>query len=272
MPELPEVETIRSQLSIHFPAEIISLKQSRNISGIAHTPLRKLKGKKILKIKRKGKMLFFELSEKYYLLSHLGMTGTWRYSTSPLKEKHGHLELKIKKNDQSIYYLTYVDPRRFGHMYFYDKEKAFAKLDELGIDLKDKKFTLDYFTSSLIRYPNRFIKVTLLDQKLFAGTGNYIASEICAHAGVLPQRRVSSLSRNEIKKLYLSVDKVLGPALETGGTTFQGGYQDSNGDKGKGVSGLIVFYQKICQKCLNNKVTKIILGSRGTYYCSNCQR
>ncbi len=271
MPELPEVETIRTQLSSTLPAKIISIKQSKNIKSIAHTNLSKLKSNTIHQIDRKGKMLSFILDNGYHLLSHLGMTGTWRYSTSPLNEKHGHLEIKAIFNN-SEFYLTYVDPRRFGHMYLYNKKDSQTKLSELGHDLKSPLFTLDYFLKSLKRYPERAVKVTLLDQSLFAGTGNYIANEICARAFVRPTRRVKTLTKNEITSLFKAIDMVLDPALKTGGTTFQGGYQDANGEKGQGVGNLVVFYQKLCQMCQDTPIKKITLAARGTYYCPNCQK
>lgn len=271
MPELPEVSTIAKQLNEIFPMKISSCTLSEVANSIVHTPITNMKNVVIEEVQRKGKMLNFILSDGRHLLSHLGMTGSWRISDKKLNLKHTHLQFKGEHNGKTIY-LAYIDPRRFGHMYLFNHEQAQTKLDELGIDLKSPKFTLDYFQSSLQKYPERFIKVSLLDQSLFAGTGNYIANEICARAGVLPQRKVSSITKNEYKKLYNSVAVVIDGATQTGGTTFQGGYADTTGSKGNGVGHLVVFYQKICQLCSITPVTKITLGQRGTYYCSRCQK
>lgn len=271
MPELPEVQTIRKQLSAHLPLRIDSVKLSNVAASIVHTPMEKLKGKTIETIWRKGKMLVFELSDGRKILSHLGMTGSWRASAAPLKEKHAHIQIK-GENEEGLFYLTYVDPRRFGHLYLYPEDKAQEKLSELGEDLKSDTFTHDYFEKSLKKYPERAIKVTLLDQSLFAGTGNYIANEICARAFVRPTRKVKSLTKKEITALYHAVDVVVSGATESGGTTFQGGYADVNGDKGKGVQHLVVFYQKTCQMCKETPVKKIVLAQRGTYYCPKCQK
>lgn len=250
-----------------MPFTIKSCKLSEVADSIVHTKMDKLKGKTILNVSRKGKMLDFILSDGRHILSHLGMTGTWLISDSPIKEKHTHVHLSSENG-----YLAYVDPRRFGHMYLYDQEDAQKKLNELGIDLLDKNFTLDYFKKSLLKYPERFIKVTLLDQNFFAGTGNYIANEICAHARVLPNRKVKDLRPKEFKALYEGVFKVLNPTINSGGTTFAGGYRDTTGDKGEGVNHLVVFYQKICRLCHQTPIKKIVLGQRGTYYCPKCQK
>jgi formamidopyrimidine-DNA glycosylase len=267
MPELPEVETIKNQLNEVMPVKVKSIQTSDVVDSIAHTPLDGLSGNTIVEVQRKGKMLNFLLKDKQHLLCHLGMTGGWRITKKPCEEKHTHLAIEGKG-----VHLSYVDPRRFGHMYLYNEKDAEKKLAELGEDLKSPNFTEEYFIQALKKYPERHLKVTLLDQSLFAGTGNYIASEICARAKVRPQRRVKSLSKKELSLLYKAVFEVIDGATETGGTTFQGGYADTSGSKGGGVQHLVVFYQKTCQMCHNTPVKKITLAQRGTYYCPTCQK
>jgi formamidopyrimidine-DNA glycosylase len=88
----------------------------------------------------------------------------------------------------------------------------------------------------------------------------------------MPDRVVESLKANELKKLYEAVFKVIIAASNTGGTTFAGGYADTTGSKGAGVTHLVVFYQKICQMCKKSEVKKIVLAQRGTYFCPRCQK
>ena len=267
MPELPEVETIRLQLSEYLPFEIKELTTSSVLApGILHTDL-PIKGKTIADIKRKGKMLDFVFTDGSHLLSHLGMTGTWLVGETIKATKHTHLILTNTKHT-----LAYDDPRRFGHMYYFSTDEAKNKLAELGLDLADPELDLDYLTHAIKRFPERALKVTLLDQKLFAGSGNYIANEICARSGIRPTRKCKKVKKEEFPKILRAIHEVLGPALASGGTTFQGGYRDSTGEKGKGVQHLVVFYQKTCQLCKKTPVKKIILAGRGTYYCPVCQK
>lgn len=232
----------------------------------------RLKNTTITAIERKGKMLIFILDDKRYILSHLGMTGSWRISPQKLELKHVHLSLQgITQNNRPVY-LSYVDPRRFGHMYLYHKDEAYKKLDQLGTDLMSADFTLPYLKQCLDKYPARKLKVGLLDQSLFAGMGNYMANEICARAGILPQTLMKELRANQYKKIYKACQQVLHAANHSGGTTFQGGYNDAFGEKGAGVKHLVVFYQKICQLCKKTEVVKIFLAQRGTYYCPHCQK
>src|SRR6476661_439886 len=139
MPELPEVETIRSQLSHYLPFKVESLSTTPGLKqNILHTSL-PIKGKTIIAINRKGKMLDFVFDDDSHLLSHLGMTGTWLVGETIKSGKHTHLTLKSKTHT-----LAYDDPRRFGHIYFYNSEDAAKKLGELGTDLAD--ITLEELT------------------------------------------------------------------------------------------------------------------------------
>ena len=235
---------------------------------LLHTTI-SLEGLTLTKILRKGKMLDFHFSDGSHLLSHLGMTGTWLVSTEPPTLKHSHVVLQ-GTNPQGPLYLTYNDPRRFGHLYHLDPVAAEKKLLELGDDLT--QMSEEQVTAALKRYPGRALKVTLLDQKLFAGSGNYIANEICARAGIRPTRKCGKIKKEEFPRIFSAISAVLNPALESGGTTFQGGYRDTTGEKGMGVNHLVVFYQKTCQLCKKSAVKKIILAQRGTYYCPTCQK
>lgn len=267
MPELPEVQTIRSQLSNYLPLHIHEVRCTPLLKkNILHTDL-KINQKHIIQIRRKGKVLIFEFHDKSFLLSHLGMTGTWLAGKTIETTRHTHLIIKTNK-----IILAYDDPRRFGHLYYLNENKMNEKLNDLGIDLLDPKFSIEYLTKSLKRFPEKHLKETLLDQKLFAGSGNYIANEVCARAGIRPTRKCKRITKKEMEEILKSFREVLTPAINSGGTTFQGGYRDTSGEKGKGVQNLVVFYQKICQLCRVTEVKKIYLKGRGTYYCPKCQK
>lgn len=271
MPELPEVETIRSQLSQTLPFEVISCSTTKELKkDILHTKL-SLEGRTIKSASRKGKMLDFILDDDSHLLSHLGMTGTWLLTTARPTHKHCHLILE-GSTPQGSRFLTYDDPRRFGHMFHLDSKKAQEKLNELGPDLASAEFTEAFMIDALKRMPSRAIKVALLEQKYFAGSGNYIANEICAHAGIRPTRLCSKIKKDEYPKIFAAIQKVIHGAIASGGTTFQGGYRDTTGERGTGVQNLVVFWQKICQLCGVTPVKKTVLNQRGTYHCPKCQK
>ncbi len=199
------------------------------------------------------------------------MSGSWRTSHSPLQDKHGHIEF-IDKSKSKNGVLTYVDPRRFGHFYVLNEENFKKKEDAFPIDVSSPSFDEDHIAEIFFKYPNKTLKPFLLDQKAFPGVGNYMASEICARAGILPTRITGDITAEEIHKIKQAIEIVVTGAVATKGTTFSGGYRDANGEKGEGIRHLVVFHQKICQMCSNTKVIKITLATRGTYYCPHCQK
>lgn len=271
MPELPEVETIRTQLSTFLPFKVKSVSATRELKkDVLHTPL-KLEGLTFTTAQRKGKMLDFRLDDGSHLLSHLGMTGTWLVTTTRPTSKHAHLVLE-GSTPQGPRFLSYDDPRRFGHLYQLNDAKAQDKLNELGPDLASADFTLEFMIEALKRMKGRALKVALLDQKYFAGSGNYIANEICAHAGIRPQRLCSKIKASEYPHIFAAIQKVITGAIASGGTTFQGGYRDTTGERGMGVQNLVVFWQETCQLCKVTAVKKTVLAQRGTYHCPKCQR
>jgi formamidopyrimidine-DNA glycosylase len=271
MPELPEVETIKSQLSKLVPIKIIQVKESIHAKSIILKNEFEVKNKIIISIKRYGKILFFNLSDECYIISGLGMTGSWRISESPITETHKHFEYICEKNDKK-FFISYVDPRRFGYLYYVKKEEFQKFLKKFGPDPTSAGFTAEYIYNSLRRYPERKLKPFLLDQKFFPGIGNYMASEICARAGILPTKLARKISKSASEKIKLATDSLLNQSIKNHGVTFAGGYKDANGANGEGLSNLVVFYQEICGLCKKEKVKKIFLSGRGTYYCPKCQK
>jgi formamidopyrimidine-DNA glycosylase len=268
MPELPEVETIKNQLSDYLPFKIVETSFSKNSKNLVKKKDFKLSSGEIVKINRTGKFLIFYFQNKeQYLISHLGMSGSWQISKNYPEVKHAHLIFK-----GNGVYMSYVDPRRFGHLYILNRENFENKFNSFPMDITHNDFTKDHINNIFNAHPNKMLKPFLLDQKYFSGIGNYIASEVCARAGILPDRKLATLNASHAKKIKEAIDEVIRAAVQTSGTTFSGGYRDAFGNKGEGVQNLVVFYQETCRLCNKTQVVKTILMGRGTYYCPRCQK
>jgi len=272
MPELPEVETIRRQLHEVLPLKI----ESVEYSPVAESILKKKDrhcdpvGKTIVELKRTGKLLEFQLDNGDWIFSHLGMSGSWRIwkkEDARPEIKHTHVIISGKN-----FWLGYVDPRRFGTMYYFTPELAAKYKKKLGVDIGSPDFTGDYVYSVLKKYPERAIKAFLLDQKYFSGCGNYIACEICALAGIRPTRKAGKITRAEADKIQQAARAVIEGQIKFQGLTFAGGYADAFGNNGGGLNNLVVFHQETCGLCKKTKVKKMVLAQRGTYYCPSCQQ
>jgi len=83
MPELPEVETIRRDLSGAIAGKKIKeviVTKDRMVRGSAVSFRRKLKGVSVKTIDRRGKLLIFSFKkQKFFMLIHLKMTGQLIY-------------------------------------------------------------------------------------------------------------------------------------------------------------------------------------------------
>ena len=274
MPELPEVETIRTQLEAILPFEIERASYSPVVSSILKEEDRSFDptGHTLVDFWRWGKMLVMELDDGNKIVSHLGMSGSWRLSEEPLVGvKHVHVVFE-GKGAGPVRFLSYVDPRRFGRMAYVTPEEFALYRERLGVDIASDEFDAEYIYRTLKAHPQKQLKPFLLDQKYFAGCGNYIACEICARAGIRPTRRCGKVSKKEAQKIKDATVSVLEGSLQTKGLTFSGGYSDTTGNRGEGVQNLVVFYQKICGLCEKTPVKKIVLAQRGTYYCPHCQK
>lgn len=89
MPELPEVETVRRGLkSVVTDAKIVSVKLNRRDLRFPFPEdfSERLIGRKILELGRRAKYLLFHLSQDETILSHLGMSGSWRVENDLLRK------------------------------------------------------------------------------------------------------------------------------------------------------------------------------------------
>ena len=78
MPELPEVETVRSGLEKYILGKKITNAESfhpRAVKPGSIAPLAAVIGSKIKAVKRRGKFLWLELDRDFALVAHLGMSG-----------------------------------------------------------------------------------------------------------------------------------------------------------------------------------------------------
>ncbi len=286
MPELPEVEIIkRSLLKMVIKAKIIDIKiNNKNLRyKIPNNFSSSLIGEKILKIKRRSKYLIFCFKKKI-LLVHLGMSGKIfiirkNYSTSFKKtfyhninilEKHNHIYFKLNNG----FYIIYNDVRRFGFLKLYKntKIKQIPFLSKLGIEPFNKKFNQKYF-QKFISDRKKNIKNLLLDQTFVSGLGNIYANEVLFESKISPLRGCKNLSKNEIRIIIKNIKKILKLSISKGGSSIKD-FKDTKGISGKFQQFFKVYgrQNKNCSRVTcNNKIKKIKISNRSSYYCSECQ-
>jgi len=264
MPELPEVEVIRTELNskiINQKIKIISNFWHKTFVNLCHElPVYK----KIIKTNRIGKYIILEL-ENNYLVIHLRMTGQLIF-TEDSNYSTKHLRSSIKMFSGS--FLNFYDSRKFGRIYHVSELKSI--LSNVGIDALSEDFTNKYFKNMLIKQ-KRGIKSFLLDQKNIAGLGNIYIDECLFLSGIHPKKLTNEINNKNAEILYLNIKKILNLAIENMGTTISD-YRTTGGGFGKNQNFLKVYNREneTCFQC-NSIIQKIRINSRGTHYCPICQ-
>ena len=272
MPELPEVETVRrglEKLILGKKITSIDIRYPKMIKTDLDQFQKKLPGQVVKSMGRRGKYLLFYLTDKV-LISHLRMEGKYFYYPDQVPErKHAHVFIHFEDGGT----LVYEDVRKFGTMELLALEllEAYFVSKKLGPEPIEQDFDLEIFIGAL-KKSKKPIKSHLLDQTLVAGLGNIYVDEVLWRAKVHPSRLSNSLSAQEARKVHDETIKVLGKAVEKGGSTIRS-YTNAFGEDGT-MQDFHQVYDKAGQACsrCGSIIEKIQLGGRGTHFCPKCQR
>jgi formamidopyrimidine-DNA glycosylase len=264
MPELPEVEVIRTELD----SKIVNQK-IKNITSYWHKTFVNLcpelpNNYKIVDTNRVGKYIILEL-ERNYLVIHLRMTGQLIYNEKDdFSEKHLRTSIQMHSGN----YLNFYDARKFGRIHHVADLKSF--FTNVGIDALSLDFTSKSF-KEMLGNKKRGIKSFLLDQKNIAGLGNIYIDESLFLSGIHPLKLTNEIDNKSSEKLYKNIKKILNLAIENMGTTISD-YRTTGGGFGTNQNFLKVYSREdeTCFQC-NTIINKIRINSRGTHFCPVCQ-
>src|SRR5712691_2246811 len=270
MPELPEVETIARGLAKRISGDVIESvwlgSKPEPLKSPAAEIAVALQAKRISRVWRAGKHIVFDLESardsaaSSQWLVHLGMTGSLLVCSPESElEKHTHAVLQLASGRE----LRFVDPRRFGRLSVIENFE--------GPGAEPLQIAFDDFRALFHRRKTP-IKSALLNQNLLSGVGNIYADEALFRAGIRPRRRAASLTRDELRRLYVALKKVLREAIRLGGSSVAD-YVDADGEEG--------FFQlkhrvygregKPCRVC-KTPIKRIVIAGRSSHYCPRCQK
>ena len=309
MPELPEVQTIASELNAKLKNRLIkrvevnapkmvavgpaTVSNKRLASSAKVSEFRKLLiGQKFLSVKRRAKLLIFDLSGPLSILVHLKMTGQFIFEDKKQHKKTGGkyriinklnapvVQLPSKHTHVIFYFaddavLYFNDVRKFGYMKIVrdDEIKDVKELQNYGPEPLDKKFTYDAFMTAVINAASGIkVKQFLMDSTRIAGIGNIYSDEILFHAKVRPTRTVKSLTNDELKAIYKYIPIVLKKAIEAKGSSV-GDFVRTDGSWGQMGKFHFVYGRKgqKCKKC-GTIIEAVKLNGRTGSFCPKCQK
>jgi formamidopyrimidine-DNA glycosylase len=283
MPELPEVEAIRTGLSSQVVGKRF-VDYELSLPALIETPaglsLDQIVGQPLIDVERRGKYLALTFPTIVAVL-HLKLAGqvVLRDGTgegfvaghpvpafdSELPHKSTHLVFKL--DDGGKLYIT--DIRHFTRLRLMPPEELpeYWKRVSLGPDARSAEFSLDAFRERIARRKQARMKPLLLDQKFVAGLGNIYVDESLYRARIHPERRARTLEPAEIELLYKSIGEILDIAIPLGGAEIL------NGKAGPDHGEFPFIHGREGEPCLEcgETITKMRVSGRGTYVCLRCQ-
>jgi formamidopyrimidine-DNA glycosylase len=272
VPELPEVETVRTHLApaltgrrieqaTIFDPRLVRPFDPGVVAG-------ELVGERVADVQRRGKYLVVRFESGRVLLIHLRMTGSLRHASGGSDEEDRHRRAVLTLDNGAD--VVYRDVRRFGTWELLEAVDASAHLAErLGPE------PLDGLTAAVLaaRLADRRapVKAAVLDQRTVAGLGNIYADEALWRARVHPLREAGSLDADETRALHRTIKRALELGIARQGSTLTD-YRQPNGEPGRMQHEFRVYGRagEPCDRC-GTPIERIVVGGRGTWFCPSCQ-
>jgi formamidopyrimidine-DNA glycosylase len=268
LPELPELKMIAEKLAASINGETIiqaSVNNHLPIHGITVDEFKEtLQGKTIQGFKADGKFLLIRLSDDFEIIINPMLTGRFtvrgvggRPSSSDI------FRLRFKTNS-----LWYSDRKKMGRVYLiHGQDYAnVAEFTDRGPSALSPDLTLEEFNRLLQRRRGQ-IKNILRNQHFVKGIGNAYADEILLYAGILPFRKRSTLTPEEIERLFHSMKSVLSKFTDIVRERTLSEIALENRDF------LMIHGRKggVCPLC-GGRVSEVTANRFKTNFCQTCQK
>lgn len=272
MPELPEVETVRTEIDLRLRGQTIhhvKIFEPRLRRLIPPEFADTVNNLTLKTVTRRAKYILIDFEESSLtLILHLGMSGRISIHSSDsnqLRQKHDHVVI-IFKNGMGLHY---HDPRRFGALFLTESPASLFHIlgpEPLAID-----FTPIVLKKALTGKKTS-IKAALLDQRVIAGLGNIYVCEALHQSFIHPEKPAKELIMAQCVTLVQAIQDVLERAIAAGGSTLRN-HKRTNGKPGAFQHHFNVYNQflKQCGQCHQGTIQRLKQNNRSTYYCDICQ-
>jgi formamidopyrimidine-DNA glycosylase len=308
VPELPEVETVRSGLEPVLRgrrfSRVVQRREDLRFPLPAHFAER-LTGRLVKRLERRAKYILIHLDGDEVLVVHLGMTGRFSvqlpHSLSPRRSSRGRERTDEKrtqlgdyayehggdvKHDHLVFTMsdgavvTYNDARRFGYMTLVPEAEleAHAYFSGLGVEPLGNELSPTYLAGRAVG-KKVDLKAFLMDQRIVAGLGNIYVCEALFRAKLDPFTLAPRLVTKTGKptpaalRLVAAIKSVLADAVRAGGSTLRD-YKQADGSLG-GFQKEFAVYGRAGEPCsrpgCRGRVRRKTQGGRSTFYCPTCQ-
>ena len=267
MPELPDVtvyvEALRDRL-LGQSLTRLRLGSPFILRTVEPAPSQ-LEGRKVREVRRVGKRIVIALEGDLFVVIHLMIAGRFKWLTQGAKipPKVG---LAAFDFPNGTLLLTEAGSKRRASLHIVRGEDGVRALDPGGIEVLDTD--LETFRRLLTR-ERHTLKRSLTDPHLFSGIGNAYSDEILHRARLSPIQMTTSLSDEEISRLFEATRSTLIDWTRRLRDEAAGGFPEkvTAFREGMAVHGR---YNKPCPDC-GTPVQRIVYAENETNYCARCQ-
>jgi len=267
MPELPDVTVYVERLENRLAGRALQRLRLLNpfvLRSVA-PPLDAVAGRKVKGVRRIGKRIVVELEGRLFLVLHLMIAGRLRWLAKG-KKPPGRISLAALEFEDGTLIFTEAGTKRRASIHLVDGEAALAAMDPGGLEVLEAG--PEEFAARL-KADRHTLKRALTDPHLFSGIGNAYSDEILHRAKLSPFAQTSSLSDEDVKRLYDATRATLAEWTEhlrrEAGADFP--EKVTAFREGMAVHGR---FRKPCPVC-GSPVQRIVYAENETNYCARCQ-
>lgn len=274
MPELPELDIVCEVLErraigreiagveIVQPGGAIAV---RDLALAAAGPLTTAAlGRCFESVKRRGKFLVFGLGDAYWMVINPKLSGRLQLAAPGEKRrKDTCLVLTLRDAGDARIELRYFDPKTMGQIYVVSDLAKVPEYAEMGPEALE--ITLPEFRERLRPFRGE-IKGVLVRSAFVAGIGNAYADEILWAAQLHPYRKRTSLTADEVERLYQAMRDTLIEARDL----VRAEMGDAIHLKPRDFMKVHMRAGQPCPRC-GNVISEITANQRITDFCRTCQ-
>ncbi|MDW3178442.1 MAG: DNA-formamidopyrimidine glycosylase family protein [Acidimicrobiia bacterium] len=222
--ELPELEMVRRDLE----REVVGRKvKEATAAGMAVLPRYKnrksfaaqLDGVKITGVIRQADFLLFPLDSEDILVIRMGEGMLRRNANKDKEEKGTEIIITFTQGGQ----LRFVDAEGTGEVAVVPKDDIMSEFPELNnpaLDPIDTPLSWLAFRDLIESHPTT-LKELLIDGQAIVAIGSIYADEVLFDAGLRYDRSSTTLSTQEVRRLYRSLVETLHNVIKYRGTTLE---------------------------------------------------
>jgi len=277
MPELPEVEALARVLTDRTAGQVIADASLASLSALKTVApsIVDVVGLRVREVTRRGKFLDLATIDGPHLIWHLSLAGWVQWSdemlTGPVKPGKGPLALRMSFVNDDGEPLGRIDITEYGTkkrlaIYVVVDPNEVPGVARLGPDALSADLTPERFSGILSAAGRAQVKGVLRDQSVIAGIGNAYSDEILHAARLSPFHPCSTLTDEQVAKLFACMRSTLIEAIDNSVGHGTGTL------KAEKKANLAVHGRagETCPVC-GDVVREVSFAERALQYCATCQ-